>query len=76
MLRRKREIKSKQHRKKEKTPEEIRKQEEILSSISNPNAWTPEKESEWLKQSANILKRRFPPMKKPPHVSKQGKRYG
>lgn len=50
--------------------------EEILSSISDPNPWTPEKEDLWLKQPARELRRRFPPMGKPPHVSKKGKGYG
>lgn len=65
-----------EHKKKKITPEEIREQEEILSSISDPNVWTPEKEDEWLKQPARMIKKRFPPIKKPPHISRQGKRYG
>ena len=80
MLTRKKEYKSKKdkspRKKKTKTPEEIRKQNEALSSISDPNAWTPEREDEWLKQPARMIERRFPPMKKPPHVALQGKRYG
>ncbi len=62
--------------KQSKTPEELKKQEEVISSISDPNPWTPEKEDRWLKQSANALERRFPPMKKPQHVARQGKRSG
>ncbi len=63
-------------KKQSKTPEELKKQEEIISSISDPNPWTPEKEDRWLKQSAGALERRFPPMKKPQHISRQGKRSG
>ncbi len=47
----------------------------VLMCLSDPNPWTPEKEDEWLKQPAIILKKYFPPMKKPPHVMLQGKRY-
>jgi len=42
---------------------------EIISSISSPNVWTPEKEDEWLKQPARELVKRFPPMNKPLHIS-------
>ena len=42
--------------------------EEVLSSISDPNPWTPEKEDAWLRQPSNALKDRFPPMAKPMHV--------
>lgn len=42
--------------------------EEILSSISDPNAWTPEKEDAWLRQPSDVLRSRFPPMTKPMHV--------
>lgn len=42
--------------------------EKILSSISDPNPWTPEREDEWLKQPSDALRRRFPPMTKPIHV--------
>jgi hypothetical protein len=78
MLKRKRQYKKQQPQKKEKkkTLEEIRVEKEILSSISSPNPWTPEAEDKWLKQPSRLLKTRFPPIKKPPHVSKQGKRYG
>jgi len=50
--------------------------EEILSSISDPNPWTPEREDQWLRQPAKAIKERFPPIKKPPHISRQGGRYG
>ncbi len=46
----------------------------VLGCLSDPNPWTPEKEDKWLKQPAYILKKYFPPMKKPPHVARQGKR--
>lgn len=53
------------------------KEKEIIYSISDPNAWTPERETLWLKaQTVKEIARRFKPMKKPPHVSRQGKRYG
>lgn len=42
--------------------------EQILSSISDPNPWTPEKEDEWLRQPSDALKNRFPPMGKPMHI--------
>lgn len=58
------------------TKEETMEQDRILSSISDPNVWTPEKETEWLKQSVKDIRRRFPPMKKPPHVALQGGRRG
>lgn len=45
--------------------------EEILSSISDPNPWTPEKEDAWLKQPAHALRKRFPPMTKPMHVKRR-----
>lgn len=54
----------------------IEEDNEILSSISDPNPWTPEREAEWLKQPAKAIQRRFPPIRKPPHVSRQGKRHG
>jgi hypothetical protein len=84
MLRKKREYKERLARKRgeknKKTPEQLleekRKRDEILSSISSPNPWTPQIEDEWLKQSAKSLERRFPPIKKPYHVSKQGRTYG
>lgn len=43
--------------------------EEILSSISSPNVWLPSDEEKWNKQSASELRRRFPPMSKPRHVT-------
>lgn len=43
--------------------------EEILSSISGPNPWTKESEDRWLRQPASELRRRFPPMSKPRHIS-------
>ncbi len=42
--------------------------EKILSSISDPNPWTPEKEDAWLNQPSDALRDRFPPMTKPMHV--------
>ena len=42
--------------------------EEVLSSISDPNPWTPEKEDAWLRQPSDALRDRFPPMAKPTHV--------
>lgn len=42
--------------------------EKVLSSISDPNPWTPEKEEEWLRQPSDALRDRFPPMTKPMHV--------
>jgi hypothetical protein len=83
MLRCKRKAKNKRikHNKKrnveEKTPQQLAAEKEIISSISEPNVWTPEKEDEWLKiQTSKEIKYRFPPLKKPPHVALQGKRYG
>lgn len=53
---------------------------EILDSIGNPNVWTPEKEDAWLKELKKVpageIYRRFPPLRKPPNVSKRGKSYG
>jgi hypothetical protein len=43
--------------------------EEILSSISSPNAWTKEDEDRWLRQPSSELRRRFPPMGKPRHIT-------
>lgn len=43
--------------------------EKILSSISSPNAWTEEDEDKWNRQPASELRRRFPPMSKPRHIS-------
>lgn len=52
----------------------------ILDSIGCPNAWTPEKEDEWIKElhkmSAGEIYRRFPPMKKPSNVRKRPKGSG
>jgi len=42
--------------------------EKVLSSISDPNPWTPEKEDAWLNQPSDALIDRFPPMTKPMHV--------
>ena len=42
--------------------------EEILSSISSPNAWLPSDEEKWNKQPSSELRRRFPPMSKPRHI--------
>lgn len=48
--------------------------QEILESINSPNAWSPEVEDRWHRQLRNLPKKeiyeRFPPMKKPPHISK------
>jgi len=65
--------KLKKHRKEVAKQKKIQKKkqgvnEEILSSISDPNPWTPEKEDEWLRQPSNVLRDRFPPMTKPTHV--------
>jgi hypothetical protein len=43
--------------------------ENIISSISSPNAWTKESEDKWLRQPAQELRRRFPPMSKPRHIN-------
>jgi len=43
--------------------------EEILSSISSPNAWKPDDEDKWLRQPSSELRRRFPPMGKPRHIN-------
>ncbi len=56
-------------KRKKKKKEEV--DEEILSSISDPNPWTPEREDKWLKQPASALIKRFPPMSKPPHVKRR-----
>jgi hypothetical protein len=62
-----------------KTKQEIPNQE-ILDSIGNPNAWTPEVEDRWLKELRKIpageIYRRYPPLKKPMNVRKRGKTYG
>lgn len=54
--------------------------QEILDSIGNPNAWTPEREDIWInelqKLSASEIYKRFPPMKKPPNVRKRAKGSG
>jgi len=46
----------------------------ILESINSPNPWSPESEDKWLRQLGKLSKReiyeQFPPMKKPPHISK------
>lgn len=83
MLKRRQKSKNKRskHNKKmdieEKTPQQLAAEKEIISSISEPNVWTPAKEDEWLKiQTSKEIKYRFPPLKKPPHVALQGKRYG
>ncbi len=78
MLSRKRKAKIRREKSqsKPKTSKEIEEQEEIVSSLNSPNVWTPKVEDEWLKQSGKTLNRRFPPIKKPPHVSRQGRRGG
>jgi hypothetical protein len=43
--------------------------EDILSSISSPNPWTPDQEDKWNKMPASELRRRFPPMGKPRHIT-------
>lgn len=56
---------------KEKKKVDIREREvdeQVLSSISDPNPWTPEREEAWLNQPSKALWNRFPPMTKPMHV--------
>lgn len=54
--------------------------QEILDSIGSPNVWTPKAEDAWLEELRKITAReiysRFPPMRKPPNVSKRGKSSG
>jgi hypothetical protein len=54
--------------------------QEILDSIGSPNVWTPKKEDLWLRELSKIpnieIYQRFPPVKKPPNVSKRGKSSG
>ena len=51
--------------------------EKILDSIGSPNVWTPEKEDAWHEELIGIpageIYRRFPPIKKPGNVGRQGK---
>ena len=61
-LKKKRKEAAKQKKKNQKADEEV------LSSISDPNPWTPEKEDAWLKQPSDVLRNRFPPMTKPRHI--------
>ena len=42
--------------------------ESLISLISSPDAWTKEKEDQWLSQPGSELRRRFPPMSKPRHI--------
>ncbi len=56
---------------KEKKKTDVRKREvdeQVLSSISDPNPWTPEREEAWLNQPPDALRDRFPPMTKPTHI--------
>ena len=62
--------------KKEKKRKDQRVNENILSSISDPNPWTPDKEDAWLKQPADVLEKRFPPMTKPRHIKFRGSSQG
>ncbi len=54
--------------------------QDILDSIGDPNAWTPEVEDAWIaelsKLSAGEIYRRFPPFKKPTSVRKRDKGSG
>lgn len=54
--------------------------QEILDSIGNPNVWTPEVEDAWLKELQKVptgeIYKRFPPLRKPPNVSRRGRSYG
>ncbi len=48
----------------------------ILDLIDSPNAWTPERENAWMEEVGNLtageIYSRYPPMKKPPNVSRRG----
>jgi hypothetical protein len=48
----------------------------ILDLIDSPNAWTPELEDAWMEEIDSLssieIYRRYPPMKKPPNVSRRG----
>lgn len=49
--------------------------EDLISLISSPSAWTKEMEDLWLSQPGSELRRRFPPMSKPRHIKyTQGKK--
>lgn len=54
--------------------------QEVLDSIGSPNVWTPKGEDAWLQElrklRAGEIYRRFPPMKKPPHVRNRGRSSG
>lgn len=47
-----------------------------LDLIDSPNAWTPEREDAWMEEVGNLtsmeIYTRYPPMKKPPNVSRRG----
>ncbi len=48
----------------------------VLDLIDSPNAWTPEIEDAWLEELGNLssgeIFRRYPPIRKPPNVSRRG----
>ena len=73
----------KKNRKKIKRREYERKEpinHRVLNSINSPNPWTPEVEDAWLKElykiSASEIYTQFPPIRKPPHISRRSKSYG
>lgn len=70
----------KNHKKQQKNQNRESPNQEVLDSIGNANVWTPKKEDAWLKELHKIpageIYRRFPPIRKPPNVSKRGKSSG
>lgn len=48
----------------------------VLDLIDSPNVWTPKREDTWMEEISNLssmeIYRRYPPMKKPPNVSRRG----